>query len=477
MTQSTPRAKAPLLAAAQAQKHVTHNEALLQLDALVSARILDRDLSAPPASPADGDAYLVKATGSGAWAGQDGKLAFAVDGAWRFYAPFAGLTAYIADESVILVYTAAGWKDWSSIVNLQSVPLIGVNTAADATNKFAIKSNAALFAALEAANGGNGDMQVKVDKETATDTGSVLFQTNFSGRAEFGLIGDDNWHVKVSPDGAAWTEVMVADRTSGLVTVAGDPVAPLGIATKQYADAAGGSASGGGAFRTVDVVAAANVNLATDLAAGQMLDGQTLVAGWSVLVPAQTTASQNGIYTVPAAGAASRSADANSAAKLSSGLTVVVNRGTIYAHAVWRHITAPGFTLGTTSLVFSLRTVTTTPWSPTDSSGAGLVFANVSAAWSVRDGMLVAQADLTYPANTNGLGAQIGNLPFTVPAPSYNKTTGVITLNSGAPSSDVALALSGTKTLQFIDRATGGGPLNSQASGKRFFFYVSYALD
>ena len=72
MTTTTPRASVPLLSAAQAHKHVTHNDALLELDALLCCRILDRDLSAPPAPPADGDTYLVKATATGTWAGQDG---------------------------------------------------------------------------------------------------------------------------------------------------------------------------------------------------------------------------------------------------------------------------------------------------------------------------------------------------------------------------------------------------------------------
>ena len=104
---TTPRSALPLLAAAQAQKHVTHNEALLQLDALGCARFLDRDLSAPPSSPADGDTYLVKATASGDWTGQDGNIAYAVDGAWRFTQPFAGLMAYVADEGIFVVFTGS----------------------------------------------------------------------------------------------------------------------------------------------------------------------------------------------------------------------------------------------------------------------------------------------------------------------------------------------------------------------------------
>ena len=227
----TPRAAVPLLAAAQAQKHVTHNEALLQFDCILCCRILDRDLSDPPSSPSDGDTYLVKATGTADWAGQDGMIAYAVDGGWRFYAPFEGLSAYVADESVMLVYTAGGWADWASTLSLQNVPELGVNTTADATNKIAVKSNAALFDNVAAGSGGSGDMQVKLNKEASGDTGSFLFQTNYSGRAEIGLTGDD---------GSAWNDAIAIDKSTGLATVKADPTADLGIATKQYVDAGGG---------------------------------------------------------------------------------------------------------------------------------------------------------------------------------------------------------------------------------------------
>ena len=52
--------------------------------------------------------------------------------------------------------------------------------------------------------------QIKVNKASATDTASLLFQTGFSGRAEMGLAGNDDFSVKVSADGAAWTEALAA---------------------------------------------------------------------------------------------------------------------------------------------------------------------------------------------------------------------------------------------------------------------------
>jgi hypothetical protein len=64
----------PYFAANQAQKHVTHNEALRMLDALVHLSVLDRDLAVPPGAPADGDRYLVASGATGAWEDWDGNI-------------------------------------------------------------------------------------------------------------------------------------------------------------------------------------------------------------------------------------------------------------------------------------------------------------------------------------------------------------------------------------------------------------------
>lgn len=206
----------------QSQKHVTHNEALRALDAIVHLSVIDDALAAPPVSPADGDRYIVAASPTGAWTGQAGKIAAWQDGAWAFYAPKTGWRCYIVSKTSVYVYSGSAWASIVSV--LQNLAMLGVNTTADATNKLAVASSAILFTNIGAGT------QVKLNKNTEGDTASFLFQTNFSGRAEFGTTGDDDFHFKVSANGAAWTEAVRVDRATGNVGVKMTPSYPLDVA-------------------------------------------------------------------------------------------------------------------------------------------------------------------------------------------------------------------------------------------------------
>jgi hypothetical protein len=104
----------PFIEAAQAQKHVTHNEALQVLDAVVQLMVLDKDLATPPGSPADGDRYIVASSPTGAWTGHTGHVAAYQDGAWAFSIPKEGWWAWAADEDKVYVYTGSAWIDYAA---------------------------------------------------------------------------------------------------------------------------------------------------------------------------------------------------------------------------------------------------------------------------------------------------------------------------------------------------------------------------
>lgn len=98
---ATPRLALPYLAAAQAQKHVTLNEALSLLDGLVQSAIVSRTTAAEPASPFDGAAYVLPtgATGAG-WSGfSSGDLVRFEAGAWTRLAAPEGLLAFVQEYS------------------------------------------------------------------------------------------------------------------------------------------------------------------------------------------------------------------------------------------------------------------------------------------------------------------------------------------------------------------------------------------
>src|SRR5689334_19965361 len=97
----------PYIMPSQAQKHVTHNEAIGVLDALVQLGVLDRALAAPTGSPANGDRYFVAGGATGGWSGQRGKIAHRLDGAWSFYTPKPGFFSLVADEGIFAYWTGS----------------------------------------------------------------------------------------------------------------------------------------------------------------------------------------------------------------------------------------------------------------------------------------------------------------------------------------------------------------------------------
>lgn len=237
----TPNLALPFIYAAQAQKHVTHNEAIRVLDCLVQLSVLSRALATPPSSPADGARYVVAASPTGDWTGHAGNVAAFQDGAWAYFTAKEGWVAWVANEAVSIVFKAGSWvlvpangliTDHGGLTGLgdddhtqylnnsrgdaRYTPInpttLGINATADTTNRLALSSVASLF------NHAGSGHQVKVNKNTAGDTASFLFQDNFSGRAEIGLTGDDDFHFKVSANGSTFTEAIKINKTTGEVT-------------------------------------------------------------------------------------------------------------------------------------------------------------------------------------------------------------------------------------------------------------------
>lgn len=137
----TARYSLPLLALAQAQKEVTHNEALVLLDALVHAAVVAGPIADPPSAPDEGQCWLVASGASGVWAGQGGKLAVWTGGGWRYIAPHAGFRVTRLSDGASLYFDGTVWIVPPTV----ATPAAGVTIDAEARSAIA-----ALIGLLEA---------------------------------------------------------------------------------------------------------------------------------------------------------------------------------------------------------------------------------------------------------------------------------------------------------------------------------------
>lgn len=108
---TTPNLELPEISESQYNKHITHNEALRILDAVVQLAVIDRDLTAPPGGPSESDVYIVASAATGDWIGEENSVAYYYQSQWNFLTPNDGWAAWVQDENVLVNYssTASEW--------------------------------------------------------------------------------------------------------------------------------------------------------------------------------------------------------------------------------------------------------------------------------------------------------------------------------------------------------------------------------
>ncbi|QQA45072.1 DUF2793 domain-containing protein [Pelagovum pacificum] len=149
----------------------------------------------------------------GDWAGRDGTVAGWTGTGWSFHTPRPGWRAWDKAAGALVIWTGSAW-----IAAGSTAETLGINATADASNRLAVAAPASLFSHEGAGH------RVTVNKAGPAETASLLFQSDWSGRAELGLAGEDAFSVKVSPDGAGWLTALRIDPVTGaLRPVVHDP--------------------------------------------------------------------------------------------------------------------------------------------------------------------------------------------------------------------------------------------------------------
>lgn len=208
MPQST-RLALPYLAAGQAQKHVTVNESLVRLDALVQLSARSASLAAQPASPGDGDIYILPAGKSGThWGGMaNGAIAYYRDGAWEEIAPKPGWRCYAEDENALLARTSSGWARIAGENEHRTLFTPGGDGVVSIYRIDTARVQNARTATIGSISGDTITL-------TANDAG-LLFSSNMAGVSYVRI-----WNTSKTPDQSAWVKAAPAANQLRVVEAA-----------------------------------------------------------------------------------------------------------------------------------------------------------------------------------------------------------------------------------------------------------------
>jgi len=216
----------PYIMPQQAQKHVPHNEAIRMLDAIVQLGVVSDAYLEPPIGPITGSRFIIAANATSEWSGRDNQIAAYQDGAWTYFTPLPGWSAWVESKNTQLIWNGS---EWLPLPGSENSDIFGVNTQGDDTNRLAVKSDAVLLS-HDDVTPGTGNIQTVLNKADNTKTATILFQDNYSGRAEIGLAGNDDFSFKTSTDGTNFNNTIVVKAADNHVGIGTDlPQAPLHV--------------------------------------------------------------------------------------------------------------------------------------------------------------------------------------------------------------------------------------------------------
>lgn len=133
MSEHSSNLQLPFLAQGQAQKHVTVNESLLRLDALVQLNVASATITAEPTTPSDGAIYIIPSGKTGAhWSAMaTNTLAYFRDGAWEGIAPREGWIAYVKDAGTVLAFGGSAWSPLRAVIGAAADSAVVHNTGSE----------------------------------------------------------------------------------------------------------------------------------------------------------------------------------------------------------------------------------------------------------------------------------------------------------------------------------------------------------
>jgi hypothetical protein len=273
--------------------------------------------------------------------------------------------------------------------------------------------------------------------------GQITITPNLATSASAGLMSASDFTKLGNSTSEATANTLVIRDGDGQAKF-GTPTHDSHAATKGYVDA---SRLGLDVKESVRAATTSPLTIASDLEAGDVVDGVTLVAGDRVLVKNQSTGSENGIYVVQASGAAVRATDFDSSAEVTPGAFTFVEEGTANADSGFVLTNDGLITVGSTALTFS------------QFSGAGQITAG--------DGLTKTGNTLNVVGTVDRITVNADSVDIASTYAGQSSITTLGTISSGIwEATDVAVAHGGTNASTESGARTNLASASGEATGR-----------
>ena len=197
---ATSRLGLPFLQAGQALKNITHNEALQRLDAGLYLSCSDMAATSLPSDPPEGLVILISQTPDTGLLERIGQIAVFSAQRWTWFTPKSGWSLWDMANETLRMFNGTAWVNPIAETGLERLPQLGLNASATPNQRLSVSSETSLF------NHDGDNHRMTINRASATDTASLIFQTGFAGQAELGLTGPDGFSLKTSDDGSNFAD-------------------------------------------------------------------------------------------------------------------------------------------------------------------------------------------------------------------------------------------------------------------------------
>ena len=215
----TPRFSLPYISAQQSRKEDFHNKALSIIDTFLYLAVIGVNINTPPANAQSGGAYIVSTAPTGLWTGRGQNIAIWLNDRWQYFSPCAGMYAWSSADSFFVQYDGSNWQQ-TAILSINGgqavVDSIGLGMVADDNNRLAVSGSSVLFTAKKVQYGGDGNIQIKINKQDEQNTASVMFKTNSVAKVELGCNGNNDFTFKTYNNGSVQEAIKILSGSSRL---------------------------------------------------------------------------------------------------------------------------------------------------------------------------------------------------------------------------------------------------------------------